>query len=357
MLNPLHTLLIGKTGMGKSTLVRQMIAHDLDAGRGLLLLDPHGDLAEQVLLDVPRHRKNDLVVFDATHPEDCPGLNPLRGVIAASRPLVVSAILATLRKTWPDFWGPRLEHILRAALMATSEVRGATLADAQRMLIDEVHRHRVLKQVKDEVVLRFWGIEFPGYGKRLEADATAPVLNKLGALMGSPVVRAIVTKSRPRLDPRRAMDAGRVVVASLAKGQIGEDATTLLGSLLLGAFQHATMARAALPPDERRPFTMFVDEVASFATPTFIEMIAEARKYGVRLVLATQSLAAMEDRLRAALLGNVGELVCFRVGADDARIVAAEFGEELRPQQLMDLEVGEHVVRVGAGRPRFVAAA
>ncbi len=351
-----HKLLLGKTGSGKSTLLRSLARADLHADRGFLLVDPHGDLADQVLAKLPRRRRNDLVRLDATRPEACPGLNPLRGVTPTTRPLVVSTILATMRKTWPENWGPRLEHILRHALLAVTEVRGATLADARDMLVDERHRAWVLKQLHDDVVLAFWVREFPGYGKHLAAEAVSPVLNKLGALLASPVVRDIVTKSRPTLDARRVMDRGRIVVAALPKGRIGEDATVLLGSLLLGAFQHATMARSDMPPAERRPFSILVDEVGSFATQPIVEMLAEARKYGVRLVLATQSLAALEEKLRAALLANVGELVCFRVGADDAEIVARELGGELQPRQLMDLDVGEHVVRTGAGRPRFVEA-
>jgi len=351
-----HALLVGKTGSGKSTLLRRLVAVDFHAGRGLLLVDPHGDLAEQVIHDLPRRRRNDLAAFNATRAEACPGLNPLRGVSPATRPLVVSTVLATFRKTWPEFWGPRLEHVLRHALLAVSEVRSATLACAQRMLVDDKHRRWVLKQVRDPVSLQFWVKEFPGYGARLAAEATAPVLNKLGALLSSPVVREIVTKPRPVLDAWRCMDRGRVVIARLPKGQIGEDAATLLGGLLLGAFQYATTARANVPPAERRPFSIVVDEVASFATRPFVELLAEARKFGVTLVLATQSLAAMDPETRAAILANVGTLVCFRVGADDAEIVARELAGEFRPEQLMDLEVGERVVRDGNRRALQLAA-
>jgi DNA helicase HerA-like ATPase len=351
-----HVLVVGKTGMGKSTLLRSLCRRDIAEGHGLLLVDPHGDLAEQVLADLPRRRRNDLVVFDAKNPGTCPGLNPLRAVAPESRALVVSNVLATMRKLWPEFWGPRTEHVLRHALLALTEVRGATLIDAQRMLVDDKRRRSVLRQVTDEGVLWFWAQEFASYGKNLTAEATAPVLNKLGALLASPVVRAVVTKARPLVDARMAMDRGRVVVASLPKGRVGEDAALLMGGLLLGAFQHAAMARADLPPEERRPFFLVIDEATSFATGPFLGMIAEARKYGVGLVLATQSLAVLPDDVRAALLGNVGTLVVFRVGGDDALILGREFGGDYGADNLMRLDVGEMIVRVGATLPRHAQA-
>jgi hypothetical protein len=268
---------------------------------------------------------------------------------------VVSGLLATMRKLWPDFWGPRLEHVLRHTLLALMEVRGATLDDAQRMLVEEPHRAWVLRQVKDPHVLRFWVREFPGYGTKLAAEALSPVLNKLGALLASPVIREIATKRRPVLDAGKAMSRGWIVLASLPKGQIGEDAALLLGGLLLGAFQQATMARAAIAREERRPFAIIVDEVSSFVTRPFVEMVAEARKYGVGLVLAAQSLAAMDEQFRAALLGNVDTLVGFRVGAEDAEILQKEFVDRFGPATLMRLDVGEMVVRTGSALPTLIA--
>lgn len=351
-----HALLVGRTGTGKSTLLRRLCDEDLRAGRGLLVVDPHGDLAADVVDAVPRRRRNDLVLFDATNPDECPGLNPLRAVAAERRAVVASGVIATMRKLWPEFWGPRLEHVLRHALLALTEVRGATLDDARRMLVDDAHRVWIVKQITDENVRWFWTTEFAGYGRQLTAEATAPVLNKLGAILASPTVRAIVTKQRRVLDARRALARGMVVIASLPKGQIGEDASLLLGGLLLGAFQEATMARAAIPMPERRPFQIVVDEVSSFATRPFVEMMAETRKFGVGLALATQSLAAMDEAVRAALLGNAGTLVAFQVGGEDAEILEREL-VDYGPRTLTRMGIGEMVVRTGAGAPSHVLAA
>jgi len=351
-----HVLVVGKTGMGKSRLLSQLCRTDADKGNGFLLVDPHGDLAHDVFDGLPRRRRNDLVRFDASEPQDCPGLNPLRSVPPQARSLVVSNALATMRKLWPDFWGPRTEHVLRHALLALTEVRGATLDDARAMLVDGVRRDWVLKQVRDPRVRDFWLREFSGYGKQLTAEVTAPILNKLGGLLSTDAAWNVLTKRKPVLDARRAMDRGRLVIASLPKGRIGEDAALFLGGLLIGAFQHAALGRADVPISERRPYVFYVDEAGSFATGPFLELVAEARKYAVGLVLATQSLAILEPSVRAALLGNVGTLVAFRLGADDAEIVCREFMGEYQANHLMRLGIGDMVVRVGVKRPVFMGA-
>jgi energy-coupling factor transporter ATP-binding protein EcfA2 len=348
----LHTLIVGKTGSGKSTLLRELCVADAHAGRGFLLVDPHGDLAHDLLRRIPRFRKNDLVHFNPTDPATCPGLNPLRMVEPERRPLVVSNILAAIRKLWgPEAWGPRTEHVLRHALLALMDVRGATLADARAMLTDDKRRRSILKQVKDDHVLAFWTQEFTGYGKQFGAEVTAPILNKLGALLASGPVRTVVTKTKPWLDARRLMDRSAIVIASLPKGRIGEDSTLILGGLLIGAFQAAAYGRVEIPCAERSPFFLIIDEVGSFATRPLLELVADARKFATGLVLATQSLAVLEPPVRAALLGNVGTLISFRLGAEDAEIVEREFVHEFRAEHLMRLEVGEMVMRSGVKRP------
>jgi DNA helicase HerA-like ATPase len=225
------------------------------------------------------------------------------------------------------------------------------------MLADEQRRGWVLKQVRDEDVLRFWTKEFLNYDKRLQSEAVAPPLNKLGAFLASPALRAVLTKHRPVLDAETCMARNRIVLARLSKGAVGEDGAHLLGGLLLGLFQRATMAREALPLELRKPFAMFVDEIGSFATKPFLELLAEARKYGVALTLATQSIAVMEPELRAGILGNVGQLVSFRVGAEDADLLEKEFAGKFGPQSLMQLDVGERIVKDGGRAAVIVSAA
>jgi energy-coupling factor transporter ATP-binding protein EcfA2 len=349
-----HVLVVGKTGTGKSTLLRALARDDLAAGKGLLLLDPHGDLAAELRAELPRGRRPGLAWFDPTDP-DCPALNPLAHVPAEERPLAASAAVAAFRKLFAASWGPRSEHLLRHLFLALLDVRGATLEDARAMLVDEARRRWALKQVRDPSALFFWGYEFPSYGKQLQAEASAPLLNKLGAVLSNPFARAAVTRFRPRLDLPAKLAHGRVVLASLSKGRIGEDATVLLGGLLLGALQRAAMARAALPAAERRPFHVLVDEAGSFAPATLLELLAEARKYGVGLALAVQSLAALDPQVRAGLLGNCNALVSFRVGGEDAELLEREFAGRFGTRPLTGLDTGEMVARVGARDPQFLS--
>jgi len=351
-----HVLVVGKTGMGKSTLLRALCQAQADEGHGFLLVDPHGDLAREVVRGLPRRRRNDLVDFNARDLEHCPGLNPLRSVPPHARSLVVSNMLATMRKVFESAWGPRTDHVTRHALLALTEVRGATLEHAREMLTDDARRMWILKQVHDPRVQSFWSREFVGYGKLLTAEVTAPILNKLGALLATDAAWTILTKRRPILDARRCLDRSRIVAAALPKGLIGSDASLFLGGLLIGAFQAAALGRADLAVEERKPYAFFVDEAGSFATGPFLDLVAEARKFGIGLVLATQSLAAMDQCVRSELLGNVGTLVAFRVGADDAEIVAREFMNEYQAHHLMRLGIGDMVVRVGAKRPLFMGA-
>jgi hypothetical protein len=223
------------------------------------------------------------------------------------------------------------------------------------MLVDAEHRRWVLKQTKDEHVLFFWVKEFAGYGKDFGAQVTAPLMNKFGAILASPAVREIVTRHRPHLDARHAMNRQAIVLASLSKGRIGEDAALLLGGLLIGSFQHAAMSRADIPMAERLPFTIAVDEIGSFVTGPFLELLAEARKYGVAVVMATQSVSALDDHVRRSMLTNIGTLVAFRAGADDAELLLKEFAGLFRPEILMTMQIGECIVKTGTQRPRIVS--
>lgn len=340
-----HILLVGKTGSGKSTALRALATGDARDGHGVLLIDPHGDLADGVLADLPRRRRNQLVRFDASMGWRLPGLAPLRRVEPNRRPLVASNLLSILKKLWPDNFGPRSEHVLRHVFLTLLELRDVRFEDARSILIDDVRRRSILRQVRDPVLLDFWTRELVGYTKPFLAEITAPVLNKLGAFLASPVVRECLLRRRPRLDAERCLARQAIVVASLPKGEIGSDAALLLGGLLLGLFEGAAFARS--PTERRKPFFIYVDEVASFASAPLLSLVAEARKYGMGLVLATQSLAAMDADVRAALLGNVGALVVFRVGADDAELLSRELVHDVGPEHLQRLAVGERAVRVG----------
>jgi hypothetical protein len=352
-----HVLVVGATGSGKTTLLRALLARDMLVGRGVLLLDPHGDLARATFRDVPKMRRNDVSFLDPTYP-DCRGVNPFRGVAPDARHLVVANVVSAIRKLFPDnAWGARTEQFLRGAFGAAIELRGGTIADAARMLVDEDHRAWILRQTKDPQALDFWLREYANYPKSFAAEAAAAPSNKLGALLSSPALRAVLTKSRPRLDPSKSLARRSLVLCDLAKGKLGEDPSRFLGGLLLGMFQSALFARTNVALEERSLFRIVVDEATSFPLSILTELLTEGRKFGASLVLATQSVAALPFDARASVLGNVGCLVSFRVGGEDAEILRTEFADEYGPKTLTSLDVGEMVVRVAGRRPVITSMA
>jgi DNA helicase HerA-like ATPase len=353
-LAPEHSLLIvGKTGTGKSRLLASFVARQAQTARSVVLLDPHGDLADDVLRDIPRFRKNDVIVIDPTDPS-CRGVNPFRGVDAASRPLVVANVLSAIRKLFDDSaWGMRTEYLLRNSFLAAAELRGGTIADAARLLTDLDHRRWVLQQVNDAAVLDFFMKEMPGWGKSFAAEAVTAPVNKLAAILASPDVRHVLTKTKPRLDISATLRRNPLLIASLKKGSIGEDASRFLGGLLLGMVQTSVFARANEPRELRKPLRIVVDEATSFPAPVLLELLAEGRKFGASLVIATQSLSMLPDDVRAGLTANIAATVAFRVGGEDGRLLSAEFSEIGVPT-LTSLPPGDAIVRVGHHRPVLV---
>jgi hypothetical protein len=280
-----HLYIIGKTGVGKTTVLRNLIAQDLAAGMGVGLIDPHGDLAEEALDLVPRSRTEDVVYFNPADAKFPIGLNVLRSLPREHGHLVASGVVAALKNVWSDSWGPRLEYILYAAVAALTECENTTLLGVQRMLTDKIYRLWVVRQVKDPLVRSFWTREFPGYGPRLQAEAVAPILNKVGQLFMSPPIRNVLGQVRSRIDARFMMDNRRIFIANLAKGRLGEDKSHLLGALLVHQFQLAAMSRANIPEASRTDFNLVVDEFQNFASDSFAGVLSEARKFRLCLTL------------------------------------------------------------------------
>lgn len=332
-----HLAIVGKTGMGKSTLLLQLLSADIRAGRGVALIDPHGDLADSLLSLIPSRRTNDVVLFDAA---DCTApiaFNPLYCSDVAQRPLVASGVLSAFKKLYGDSWGPRMEHIFRNGLLAVLEDRDASFFSVLRILSDARYRQRLIGRLQDSVVRLFWQDEFNRWKPQFQAEAIAPIQNKVGQFLSHPRLRQILGTPRSSLDLRRIMDEGRVLIVNLSQGRIGEDASKLLGSLLVTSLQQAAMSRADIPEAERRDFVCYIDEFQHFATESFATILSEARKYRLSLVLANQYLAQLDEATRHALFGNVGSLLAFQVGAADAETLAEEFAGEATPQDLLHL--------------------
>jgi Helicase HerA, central domain len=314
-----HLYVVGQTGTGKSTLLLNLIAQDLTAGEGLALLDPHGDLAEAVLLHIPRDRTNDLVYLNPADSDRPIGFNPLSAVPDDLKPIVADGVVSAFRHVWPESWGPRLDYILTNAVRALLDVPGGTLLMLPRLLIDEAFRVPLVdRHVADPYVRAFWQGEYAAYGDHFRTEAISPIQNKIGKALIEPRLRNMLAQPRSTITLRRLMDERAIVICNLAKG--------LLGALLTTTIAQAALSRADVPPADRRTFHLYADEFQSFATDSFSLILSEARKYGLTLTVAHQYLDQLPDKLRAAVFGNVGSMLACRTGASDAPIIAEQIG-------------------------------
>jgi hypothetical protein len=307
----------------------------LSAGRGFALIDPHGDLAER-LLEEAKFRPDSLYL-DAADPNQPLGYNPLHRVPPEKIPLAASGLLDALRKLWRDAWGVRMEHVLRNSLYALLERDGSTLPDILRLYDDPAYLRQIVAGVRNPIVRRFWTVEFAAYPDRFRAEVVAPIQNKLGALLTDPRLYRMLLAPEQPISFRRIMDFGGVLLVNLAKGRLGEDSASVLGGVIAATIGLAAMSRADHPSGCRRPFHVYIDEFQTFTTLSFVNMLPELRKYGVSLTLAHHYLHQLEPEVRHTVLGNAGTLISFRLGPEDARVLAAEFEPAFDTFDLMNL--------------------
>lgn len=332
-----HIYIIGKTGTGKSTLIETLIRQDIAAGRGCALLDPHGDLVERIAASIPAHRQADTVYFNVPDPALQYAYNPFITVSPGLRPLVASGLMDVFKKLWTESWGPRMEHILRNALLALLDQPSAALPDVLALLSSKSFRERVIGNVQNKQVRAFWQNEFPKYSFKLQADGISPIQNKVGAFLADPKLRRILTRADGQIRLRAIMDEGKVLLVNLAQGRIGADSAALLGGLLVTSLGSAAFSRAFVPEEQRVPFFLFVDEFQIFTTLAFANMLAELRKYAVSVTAAHQFRQQVPPDIRHAVLGNAGTLISFRLGAQDAALTAREFAPVFSAHDLLTL--------------------
>jgi hypothetical protein len=327
--------LVGKSGAGKSTVLFNLAMHDIVTGQGLMVLDPHGDLAEALVDAIPPERTHDVCYLNVADADFPVGFNPLARQPRERYALAAAGVVDAFRHVWRDSWGPRLEHHLYNGVAALLESPRPTLLELARMYTDPEFRTRVVAHVTDPMVAQFWKAEYPRYDQRFQAEAASAILNKVGQLTASPILRNVLGQVSPKFDLAYAANNRKILIANLAKGQIGEQASNLLGSLLVSHLQLVAMARSDQPAEARVPFAVHVDEFGSFSSEAFASLLSEARKFAIELSLATQFTAQQNDVIRAAVLGNAGTLMVFRVSAADAVLLAPEF-HPLPPHQLVD---------------------
>ena len=319
----MHLYCIGQTGAGKSTLLANMAMQDAKAGNGFCLIDPHGDLA----VSLSKHLLTPHHYWDVADPA-CPyGYNPLARVPPSLRPLVASGLIDTLKKQWADSWGARMEHLLRYAVLALLDQPVADLRDIVRLYVDKEFRWTVVARIGDAQVRNFWTQEFPKMNYMNAIDGVAPIANKLGAFLAHPVIRRVVCEPKHPLRFRQIMDRGEILIVNLAKGRLGSDMANVMGGLIVSKVMHAAFSRHGSAETARLPFMLYVDEFPSFTTQAFADLMPEARKYGLGLILAHQHVSQMDRNVFDAVIGNTGTMMAFRVGANDAPLIARQLGD------------------------------
>lgn len=326
-----HMYLVGQTGTGKSTMLKTMILQDIESGRGLCLIEPHGDLVLSVFNEIKDTEK--VVYFDATNPQIPFGYNPLRKVSYDKRALIASSILEVLKKLWIDAWGVKLEHILRNILLALLDQPKAHFGNILDMLLNKDYRREAKRYIENETVRDFWEKEFPKY---MPYDFM-PIYNKLGGFLAYPIVRKILVENTESISLRSIMDKGQILLVNLSKGHIGADVSHILGALLISSLNSAAFTRVDTPEDARRPFYVYLDEFHNYTTLSMINMLSELRKFKVGLVMAHQYLHQLEPEIQYAILGNVGTKIIFRVGFHDAAIWAREMKPVFQDVDFMHL--------------------
>ncbi len=332
-----HVYTVGKTGMGKTAMLENMAIQDIQNGNGLGFVDPHGDAAERLLYFVPENRINDVVYINPADLDFPIAFNIMEQVDVEHRNLVAGGLMGVFKKIWPDVWSARMEYILNNCILALLEYPGATLLGVNRMLSDVEYRKKVVDKITDPVVKAFWVQEYARYTQRYEVEATAAIQNKVGQFISSPLIRNIIGQVTSSIDMRKIMDEKKILIMNLSKGRVGEDSSRLLGALLITKLQLAAMSRVDIPEEKRNDFYLYVDEFQNFATQSFIGVLSEARKYRLALILGHQYITQMEEEVRDAVFGNVGTLISFRVGAEDAEWLEKEFTPEFLATDIVNL--------------------
>jgi len=333
-----HMYVIGKTGVGKTSLMENMMLSDILAGHGCCFIDPHGDTAEKLLDYIPSNRINDVVYFNPADMGYPVGFNILETAREEQKHLVASGLMGVFKKIWPDVWSARMEYILLNCVLALLDYPGATLLGLSRILVDKEYRKRVIAKIRNPIVKTFWVAEFTSWSEKYATEAIAPVLNKVGQFLSASIIRNIVAQVNSTVNPRQIMDEGKILIVNLSKGKIGEDNMRLLGGMLVTKIQLAAMERVDIKHEaDRRDFFLYVDEFQNFANESFAAILSEARKYRLSLTVAHQYIAQLEEEVAKAIFGNVGTLISMRVGAEDAQFMENEFMPTFIPEDLVNL--------------------
>ncbi len=353
-----HMYVIGKTGMGKTTLLENLILQDIQNGLGCCYIDPHGDTAEKLVDYIPSNRINDVIYFNPADVEYPMGFNILETESEEQKHLVRDGLMGVFKKIWPDVWSARMEYILKNCVSALLDYPGATLLGINRLLVDKEYRARVTAKIRDPIVKLFWIQEFAAWSEKYATEAIAPVQNKVGQFLSSSIIRNIVAQVKSTINLRRIMDDEKILIVNLSKGRIGEDNMRLLGGMLVTKIQLAAQERQNMKQEDRKDFYCYVDEFQNFANESFASILSEARKYRLNLIVANQYIEQLDEKVAAAIFGNIGTIVAMRVGAADAESMETEFAPTFLPEDLVNLAKFEMYLKLmvdGVATPPFSA--
>ncbi|MBI2607581.1 MAG: type IV secretion system DNA-binding domain-containing protein [Candidatus Doudnabacteria bacterium] len=336
-----HMYIVGKTGMGKTTMIENMVIQDIQNGHGVAFVDPHGDSVEKILHYIPSNRINDVVYFNPADTDYPIAFNPLEAVDPKYKHLVADGLMGVFTKIWAGVWSARMEYILNNTILALLDSPGNTMLGIPRMYVNKTYRKRIVDNIKDPVVKSFWVDEFANYNDKFRSEAVSPIQNKVGQFVSSAIIRNIVGQTKSAIDLRDIMDNKKIFLLNLSKGRIGEDSSALLGAMIITKLQLAAMSRVDIPEESRQDFYLYVDEFQNFATQSFANILSEARKYRLNLIVAHQYIGQLiSDKstvVRDAIFGNVGTIITFRVGAEDAEFLEKEFEPTYMMNDLVNL--------------------
>jgi len=337
-----HFYTFGKTGTGKTTLLQTLMMQDAQNGKGFCFIDPHGDSVSRIIRAIPSNRRKDVIYLDLTNNQLHWGYNPLRKVPPNKRSLICSSILDVFRREWSNAWGPKMEHILRMILLTLLDQPKATIADINRMVLDDWFRNNCLQHVLNEDVKKFWVQEFPKY----RSGDLLPILSKTGGFLSHTIIKKVLVENSKQISVRYLMDNKKILLINLAKGHLGTDVSNLLGGLLLTTIASASFSRIDTKESYRVPFYVYIDEFQTVTNETLIaEMLSELRKFKIGLILSNQFLSQLSSTVRDGILGNVGTIACFRLGINDARVMCQEF-DLFKPHDYTNLPQGRIYIRL-----------
>ena len=336
-----HMYVLGKSGTGKSVLLSNLIVQNIQNGEGVCVVDPHGELVEEILHLIPDYRAKDVIYFNPADTDFHIGFNVIQLDDPKYKHLVASGLMGIFTKIWANAWSSRMEYILNNAILALLDTPGTTLLGIPRLLVDKDYRQMIIGNLKDPVVKAFWVHEYEQWREQFRNEAIAPIQNKVGQFLSTSIIRNVVGQPKSTIDIFKIMNEGKIFLVNVSKGRIGEDNSALLGGMIITKIQLAAMERVRIPEDERKDFYLYVDEFQNFATDSFANILSEARKYRLNLTVAHQYTAQLENKdgskVRDAVFGNVGTMIIFRVGADDADFLEKEFEPEFTAQDLVNL--------------------